>query len=133
MLGVADMFISFILPDGRAPLRRNDQNPEISCENSPFTVCRKPARAVSSFINDPTYAYGFSRESPKPLPALLFRPIWQAPFTPENCHIAEIILNALRVLDVDTVVRCGAQSGCAGIRSWHLLLLIRIGPIVIRA
>src|SRR5262245_66205717 len=31
---------------------------------------------------------------------------------------------------VDTVVRCDAQSGFALIRSWHLLLLIRIVPIV---
>jgi hypothetical protein len=26
------------------------------------------------------------------LPVLLFRPFWQTPYTPENCHIAEIIL-----------------------------------------
>jgi len=26
------------------------------------------------------------------LTLLLFRPLWQTPFTPENCHIAEIIL-----------------------------------------
>jgi hypothetical protein len=68
MLGVVDRFISSISPKGRVPLRRNDLTFEISCENSSFTVCRKPAREVPSFINDPTYEYGFSRESPNPLP-----------------------------------------------------------------
>ena len=48
-------------------------------------------------------------------------PLWQAPFTPETCHIAEIILELpLLAFDIDTVVRCGAQSGFARIRSWHL-------------
>jgi hypothetical protein len=65
------------------------------------------------------------------LPVLLFRQLWQAPFTPENCRIAEIILELpIREFDVDTVVRCGAQSGFAQIRSWRLLLLIRIVLIV---
>ena len=36
----------------------------------------------------------------------------------------------LRAFDVDTVVRCNAQSGFARIRSWHLLLPIRIAPEV---
>jgi hypothetical protein len=65
------------------------------------------------------------------LPVLLLSPLWRAPFTPENCDVAEIILESpLRAFDVDTVVRCDAQSGFALIRSWHLLLLIRIVPIV---
>ena len=131
MLGVVNMFISSISPNGRVALRRNEQNSEISCENSSFTVCRKLACAVSSFIDDPTYAHGFSRESPNPLPALLFRLLWQTPFTPENRHIAEIILEfPLREFDVDTVVLGGAKFGFARIQIWHLLLLKRIILIV---
>ena len=57
------------------------------------------------------------------LPVLLFRPLWQTPFTPENCHIAEIILELpLRAFDVDAVVRYGSQSGFARIRIWHLFI-----------
>jgi len=64
-------------------------------------------------------------------PVLLFRPLWQTPFTPENCHIAEIILDlTLRAYDVDTVVRRDAQFSFAGIRSWHLLFLIPIFLLV---
>jgi hypothetical protein len=36
----------------------------------------------------------------------------------------------LQAFDVDTFIRCGAQFGFARIRSWHLLLLIRIVLIV---
>ena len=65
------------------------------------------------------------------LPVLLFRPLWQTPFSPENCKIAEIILElTLRAFDVDTVVWRGAQFGFARIRIWRLLLLIRIVLIV---
>jgi hypothetical protein len=50
------------------------------------------------------------------LTLLLFHPLWQTPFTPENCHITEIILELhLMTSDVDTIVRCGAQSGFARI------------------
>jgi hypothetical protein len=52
-------------------------------------------------------------------------------FTPETCHIAEIILDLpLRAFDVDTFVRCGAQSGFARIQSQRLLLLI-VGVLII--
>jgi hypothetical protein len=61
----------------------------------------------------------------------MFCPLWQTPFTPENCHIAKIILELfLRAFNVDTFVRCGAQFGFANIRTWRLLLLIRIVLIV---
>jgi hypothetical protein len=55
----------------------------------------------------------------------------QTPITPENRHIAEIILELpLRAFDVDTLVLLGAQFGFVGIRSWHLLFLIPIIPLV---
>jgi hypothetical protein len=45
-------------------------------------------------------------------PVLLFRPLWQTPFTRENRQIEEIILELpLRAFDVDTVVWRGAQFG----------------------
>jgi len=53
-------------------------------------------------------------------PVLLFRPLWQTPFTHENCHIEEIILELpLLAFDVDTVVGCGAQFSFPHIRSSH--------------
>ncbi len=49
----------------------------------------------------------------------------------KNRHSVKIIWAlSLREFNVDTFVKRDAQSDCARIRRWHLLLLIRIVPIV---
>ena len=49
----------------------------------------------------------------------------------KNRYIVKIIWAlSLRAFNVDTFIKRDAQSGCARIRSWHLLFLIRIVPIV---